>query len=231
MTLFVLYVSHFTFAQDPRLLENNWYLTNVIKDSNNHYPVVQSGVVFSLEQPTFRAYGCLSIIGEVTFENNFSNFSITNLLPCLCWCTNPAADAYDGLYFSFFSDAGNFDPQNVTYFTYAITELGNDERSLIITSSLNDQAIYTNVLLSNPEFDHFSLSLYPNPATDFIVIDLKNKKTENTKVEIYNELGIICKSVNLNSEGKIDTKDLTSGVYFVKIKMDNELITKKMLKM
>jgi hypothetical protein len=223
-------ITHFTFSQDNRLFDNNWYLTNVIKDGTNHPPVVQSGVNFyQQQQPSFIAYGCLSIIGDATFENNTTDFSITNLQYCLCWCTNPAADAYDGLYFSVFSQ-NNFDTQNVTYYTYAINELGNNERSLVITSSLNEQAIYSNVPLSNAVFNKKDFSLYPNPATDFIVIDLKNEKTENTKIEIYNELGALCKSLNLNLEGKVDIKDLAVGVYFMKIKLDNELITKKFIK-
>jgi hypothetical protein len=55
-----------------------------------------------------------------------------------------------------------------------------------------------------------SIAVYPNPATDFVTLDLKSQTT----VEIYNAAGSLVKVVNTN--GRIATSDLASGLYFAK---------------
>ena len=58
-----------------------------------------------------------------------------------------------------------------------------------------------------------------------------NEYSTDALVEFYNEIGIICKSDKITSTNyKIETKDLASGVYFVKIKTDNETLVKKLIK-
>ena len=47
---------------------------------------------------------------------------------------------------------------------------------------------------------------------------ISEMKDENTaKVNIYNQNGLLVKSVIINSEMDVDINELTSGVYFVNI--------------
>lgn len=57
--------------------------------------------------------------------------------------------------------------------------------------------------------------IYPNPANDVVNIKLKDEST--AKVNIYNQNGLLVKSVIINSQMALDINELTSGVYFVNI--------------
>lgn len=57
--------------------------------------------------------------------------------------------------------------------------------------------------------------IYPNPANDVVNIKLKDEST--AKVNIYNQNGLLVKSVIINSQMAVDINELTSGVYFVNI--------------
>ena len=64
------------------------------------------------------------------------------------------------------------------------------------------------------------ISIYPNPASSNITI----VNAENAKVEIINALGqIVYATENVSGEISIDVRNLTDGMYFVKV---NDTITK-----
>ena len=119
---------------------------------------------------------------------------------------------------------------SINNFTYNISEF-QGERSLIIYSMSNKQAIYSNIMLSTNNFEKLDFSFFPNPSKDYLVINLNSGFTENTVAEIYNEIGQVCKTINLNYDiTKIELNNLESGIYFVKIKSKNDTITKKLIK-
>lgn len=217
------------FSQDARIFENNWYLTNIIENGISHLPPTDHmGIIF--EPQMFNAQGCLSMMATVTFENNNTNFSATNFQYCLCICYNEIADAYEtNVYFPFLNS--NYDPTNIEYFNYNITELLG-VRTLIINTAFNKQAIYSNVMLSDKKFEKFDFSISPNPSNDILEITLNNQSNENTIAEFYNEMGQICKTENLKlNTTKVDLSTLSSGIYIVKIKSKNQIVTKKWIKM
>ncbi len=66
------------------------------------------------------------------------------------------------------------------------------------------------------------LSVYPNPANDFIELEIKNYKLKisETQIYIYNNLGQLIREEELEfKEGKatLNTKDLENGVYVVRL--------------
>jgi hypothetical protein len=72
--------------------------------------------------------------------------------------------------------------------------------------------------------------VYPNPAKEFITI--KSPKEENTgQYKIYNLNGILLKEGILNNkESNITIKELPKGMYFIKLNIKGELVTKKWIK-
>jgi hypothetical protein len=74
--------------------------------------------------------------------------------------------------------------------------------------------------------DNINITLFPNPASDFITIQFSNKRiqpfAESDKVQIFDILGIEIKdlppALSINGEGvRIDISHLPAGVYFMKI--------------
>ena len=75
---------------------------------------------------------------------------------------------------------------------------------------------------------------YPNPSDNFTSFDyLLPKATKNSKIVIRNILGIVVKEVKIfNKKGniKLSTEELTDGIYFYSIIVnDNIFITKRLI--
>jgi len=67
------------------------------------------------------------------------------------------------------------------------------------------------------------ISVYPNPATDYITIS----SFERGKVEIYNAIGV---KVLESDEATINVKDLKAGLYFVTMENEGQKYVAKFLK-
>lgn len=71
------------------------------------------------------------------------------------------------------------------------------------------------------------IKIYPYPATNNLTIETNS----NTIIEIFNVQGQIVKTLNTsNTKTIIDISKLSSGVYAMKIKKDNGIIVRKLIK-
>lgn len=70
--------------------------------------------------------------------------------------------------------------------------------------------------------DESKIMMYPNPAIDRIQVSLKTN--EMVTLEIYNSLGALQLSQNIQRDTFIDIAELNSGIYFVKLKGDTKAI-------
>ncbi len=76
------------------------------------------------------------------------------------------------------------------------------------------------------EINTATISIYPNPAAAEFTIDLHSSKSFSA--EIFDLTGKCLKRiVDQNSGDAIQTGDLRNGLYLIKIKIDNDLIVKK----
>jgi hypothetical protein len=76
------------------------------------------------------------------------------------------------------------------------------------------------------EFGEELIKIYPNPASDFIQIKIA-KSMLISKVEVYDELGQLVKSITENPT-LISIGDLSEGIYFVRLtNSSNESVTKR----
>jgi hypothetical protein len=230
-TLLLLLVVNYSFAQD--LFENAWHLT-YFRDSNggiytppNIDTVVMLNFYWDQDLMYLNTNVCNTLGGDINLSMNGNAFVLNQAYVTLIECEIWENAIFEGMYFNFYAR----DPMP-TGFTYSITQLG-DLKILYITSTIdNSQAVYSSVPLSTESFTKSSASLYPNPAADFITIEMDTQTTALTQIEIYNMLGKLCKTESFNaSQTKIDTKDLSGGLYIVRIKTDSETITKKFLKL
>ena len=77
---------------------------------------------------------------------------------------------------------------------------------------------------SGQNIDHYQISLFPNPATNYFVV---TGGSELLDVTIYNTVGQKMISTKVSSEQKIDIHELNSGMYIVQIRNETDLFQSK----
>lgn len=110
------------------------------------------------------------------------------------------------------SDTSNILPESTLWL---------DKLALVEESSVDENELYN------------SLNIYPNPAHDFINIELQNSINENSTIEFTNILGVqIFKDVVSKNEKYKKTlilKSVSKGIYFLSLKSNNYYLVKKIL--
>jgi len=85
----------------------------------------------------------------------------------------------------------------------------------------------------NDDFNNnINLNIYPNPINQNAFVSFNSPKAEKVSVEVINSIGQVVFTENLgvvNGQQHVllDASNLQSGIYFVKINMDNKNFTKK----
>ncbi|MEA1873640.1 MAG: T9SS type A sorting domain-containing protein [Bacteroidota bacterium] len=80
------------------------------------------------------------------------------------------------------------------------------------------------ILTINDDTNEVKNQIYPNPAKDKLYI---SNLSEDTAYEIYDNFGR--KVISRNYQGKINVDDLTSGMYFIRYEVDNQLQRKSFI--
>lgn len=224
--LLMLLINNIVFAQDSRLFDNDWYLTNlIINGSDNIPPINDITLTFDQQNSWINTEdNCNNLVGVTIFEqDNLSDFALTNIYQTLSVC--PEIESYEMIYFNFFNEDAS-----TNNFSYAISEFENF-RTLTIYSMFSKQAVYSSQILSTNDFDTSDFSIYPSPATDEISI-LTNTNFRNAQMEIYNIWGVRCFSTNIESvQTTIDIEHLSGGVYLAKLKTISGTVLKKFVKL
>ncbi len=77
------------------------------------------------------------------------------------------------------------------------------------------------------------VKLYPNPASDYVWLDLANNNYSTVKVSIYNMFGMLVssKEQTLTNETGIyfNTSYLSSGIYLFRIEGNSNVLEKKVI--
>ena len=72
--------------------------------------------------------------------------------------------------------------------------------------------------------------LYPNPASDFVTLNINNTGNDFIIINVYNVVGALIKSEQLNkSNQQINVEDLSNGVYVIEIKNKESTESKKLI--
>ncbi len=78
-----------------------------------------------------------------------------------------------------------------------------------------------------------SVKVYPNPATDYSIVDYKFENATKAEIQIINILGstVLNQEISTSSNNaKINISELNSGVYFYNIIVDgNNIVSKKLI--
>jgi Secretion system C-terminal sorting domain len=82
-------------------------------------------------------------------------------------------------------------------------------------------------------YDLQTIKLYPNPASNHIIIDYEIIYVKEAKLQIYNSIGSVVFSKELKNNHdkiKISVTDYKNGLYFCSLKIDGKLLnTRKII--
>lgn len=124
------------------------------------------------------------------------------------------------------SQHASYDSQNRAVNDPWPTGFGSSGFDLDAVAVINSSSTTTAVKDLNKQI---SLNLYPNPAKDILTISLNN--IERYNFSIINTRGQVILAGQFNSDKhQIDISTLNSGVYFVRLKTDKEIVIKKIIK-
>lgn len=85
-------------------------------------------------------------------------------------------------------------------------------------------------VLSTPKLNRLDFDLFPNPASDNVTIQLPSGD-RNATVHFYDYIGKLVSSKNVTSiNNKINVKDLSSGMYIMKVTTESKIGTQKFIK-
>lgn len=87
------------------------------------------------------------------------------------------------------------------------------------------QSLTVSTGLSTDDFNKLGFNIYPNPVSNYFKIESKETLSN---VEVYSIQGQSIKS--FIPQNKYDISDLSTGIYFVKIKANNKESTKRIIK-
>ena len=91
-------------------------------------------------------------------------------------------------------------------------------------SNIDDYGIGTIIESVKP---HSDINVYPNPADRFVIIEVDNSGL--SKISIQEITGKVLINKEFNGKVNISTKDLTSGIYIIKIETNKQIITRKLV--
>jgi PKD repeat protein len=135
----------------------------------------------------------------------------------LAFVSNTDGDTSPGTAWEQFSDGTSW---------YAMSVSGT---SWGINVSLGIFPIVCTATVSTPENSNLeNVVIYPNPANDVLNINMINYGKGNVKVDIYNAMGELVKSINSTSQMlQVDMTDQSSGVYYVTLVSDKGTVTRQ----
>jgi len=122
--------------------------------------------------------------------------------------------------------------------TYSVTYSAPGYRSktfpiTVVQDSLqiqNVELVPINHAVNESLLDSY-ITVYPNPATNFLIIDDQSKTTSLKQVAIFDVKGnLIFETTYSDNSVTVSTENFKSGLYFITIKWDNQLVVRKLIK-
>lgn len=122
------------------------------------------------------------------------------------------------LYYEEDSEENKMDTTTWESYNYTNTSWFNTERTVYYYSSISPNGF--------PENETSRIRVYPNPATDYVLVDSKDLST-NASILIFDTFGRMV--INQAINGKVSVKGLSNGIYFYTINNDGKVATGKLI--
>ncbi|MCK4664089.1 MAG: T9SS type A sorting domain-containing protein [Bacteroidales bacterium] len=113
-------------------------------------------------------------------------------------------------------------PEGTITIVWTVTDDNGNAQNCSFDVQVNAYSGINNNVLSN------GISIYPNPANNFIVIESKEINIES--IEIINITGKVVKQIIINgNKATIDLSDKTKGLYMIRLITNKRIIIKKVM--
>jgi hypothetical protein len=114
----------------------------------------------------------------------------------------------------------NNPPPGDVYYQLEVTRPGGCSPTNPTNTSRSNIAASNKVGVDELE-NGFHFSIYPNPASDAVSIHLEKGVFKNTLLNIYNSIGALVKTINMEQNDQVvDVSDLSNGFYMISVKMN-----------
>jgi hypothetical protein len=122
---------------------------------------------------------------------------------------------------------------HVSNFRYKIEFKGDGGNNIFI----DDINLYPESWLGNQELDvNNTVSIYPNPTSSFSTLEFFSISSEMTTIEVFNLVGEKAQVVHSGlvekgmNQFELQTNELPTGVYFIRVKTESGIVTTKLIK-
>jgi len=119
--------------------------------------------------------------------------------------------------------AFEFISNDTTYYGWIRIEV-TGIRSVYVKDYAFNKRSYSGV---NNTYVENLVSVFPNPANDFI--NIKTNNNELSKVTIVDISGKVLKAVSFNNSIKLEIKEFNQGIYFLEVETNNKVVTKRIV--
>ncbi|MDY0104446.1 MAG: T9SS type A sorting domain-containing protein [Lentimicrobium sp.] len=114
----------------------------------------------------------------------------------------------------------------------------SDYRKIMVDSNLigyllttNDQILRSDYILETANWPYLEdVRIYPNPTSDFLTIEIP-PDNNNSIIEIINIQGVVVKKLRVSDYNqRLDVRNLSNGLYIIKVLSDKGIRVAKMIK-
>lgn len=144
------------------------------------------------------------------------------------FCVTPEYPA--GIYCYF----ATVDANHNSAYPYLIgpTYYGNKTGAKVTTVTETTTTYTPSLGLANNTLENTEIKIIPNPASEIIAIQIDGLVENNLKIDLYDTLGKLIKTTQINSGQSIayfDVQDVYAGTYFIKISDGNKSVSKSVI--
>lgn len=234
---FIAFSSIFSlvYSQDE-LVENTWYLEKLVINNNEIFPPISdefdhvklSFQEFVIEEGTtyfFDSKVCSPITGTI-INMDPTLFSFFDISCCNDGetCSEIENINFENLYVNFYVNYFEHD------FLYSINPNEDGSKILIIQNEVNDQAIYTNNLMTVSYIDKLNFKFYPNPVKDKLTFENPNLKITSVKLRDSSGKLVLTEKIS-TTRAELNLSSIPTGIYFILFEENGKTIeTKKIIK-
>ncbi len=167
--------------------------------------------------------GTLILPGGITLSNVLQVRATQSLTASLLIATA----TINATNFQYYHASEKFPIVNVSY--QRIVTAGS---SPTVTAGMSINASAIPIGLKEYNLSASDVQLYPNPATDLVMLEFTNPSINAFELEVYNQLGQLVhrKAYTNTNTASCHLNELSTGIYFFKLKTNQGVLTKKVVK-